>query len=275
MKFKSPLEIYKILPKTNCRHCDLATCMAFSAAVFKAQKRLADCPHLDKDTVGQFEEGPGAQSSVERSREDSLRALKEKISKIDLLSRAERMGAESSGENGKIKIKCLGKEFEVDAEGNLTSQCHTHVWFAIPLLNYLLYGAGKDPTGEWVPFRELKNGTSWNGLFEQRCEKPLKKIADDHPELFESLINIFSGTLADANTPYNLRANLKTDVSVMLFPFPKIPIMICYWRPEDGLESELHLFIDKTAEDNLTVEHIYSLGMGIASMMEKIMLKHT
>ncbi len=57
--------------------------------------------------------------------------------------------------------------------------------------------------------------------------------------------------------------------------FPRLPILICYWSPEDGLESELHLFFDRTAEENLNIEYIYSLGMGIASMLEKIMLKHT
>ena len=272
MKFNSPLEIYKILPKTNCRQCDFATCMAFSAAVFKAQKRLADCAHLDKSKIGQYEENLGAQSSIERFMEDSLKDLKEKISKIDLLSRAESMGAESNGQNGKITIKCLGKEFEIDAEGNLTSQCHTHVWFAIPLLNYLLFGAGIDPAGEWVPFRELKNGTTWNPLFEQRCERPLKKIADIHPEVFEGLINIFSGTRA-ANP--NISSNIKADVSVILLPFPKLPILICYWRPEDGLKSELHLFFDRTAEANLNIENIFALGTGLASMLEKLMLKHT
>ncbi len=270
MKFNSPLEIYKILPRTNCRRCDFPTCMAFSAAVFKAQKRLADCPHLDKSAIGQFEEDSGAQSSMERLWEDSQRDLKEKITKMDFPSRAEIIGAENNGQQGKIKIKCLGKEFEIDAEGNLTSQCHTHVWFAIPLFNYLLFGAGKNPAGEWIPFRELKNGASWNPLFEQRCEKPMKKVADTHPELFESLVNIFSGTRADANIP----SHAKADLSVILLPFPKVPILVCYWRPEDGLESELHLFFDRTAEENLNIEHIFSLGTGLASMLEKIMLRH-
>ena len=185
-------------------------------------------------------------------------------------SRAEVIGAENSCATGKMTIKCLSKEFEIDSEGNLTSECHTHAWFAIPLLNYLLFGAGKNPEGEWVPFRELKHGAAWNPLFEQRCEKPLKKVADTHPELFESLVNIFRGKRTDANIP----SYAKADVSVILLPFPKVPILICYWGPEDELESELHLFFDRTAEENLNIEHIFSLGAGLAGMLEKIMLKH-
>ena len=37
---------------------------------------------------------------------------------------------------------------------------------------------GKEISGKWVPFRELEHGKTWNPLFEQRCEKPLKRIAD-------------------------------------------------------------------------------------------------
>ncbi|MDA8325220.1 MAG: DUF3786 domain-containing protein [Nitrospiraceae bacterium] len=154
MKFNSPLEIYKILPKTNCRQCGFPTCMAFSAAVFKAQKRPADCPHLDKGAIGQFDEYSGAQSSMERLWEDSLRDLKEKIAKIDLKSRSEVLGAAGNGQKEKITIKCLGKEFEVDTTGNLTSECHTYAWFAIPLFNYLLFAEGLNPVGEW-PYPDL------------------------------------------------------------------------------------------------------------------------
>jgi hypothetical protein len=51
-------------------------------------------------------------------------------------------------------------------------------------------------------------------------------------------------------------------------------MLICYWRPEDGMESKLHLFFDSTAEDNLNIESIFSVGVGLVSMLEKIMVKH-
>jgi CO dehydrogenase/acetyl-CoA synthase gamma subunit (corrinoid Fe-S protein) len=45
----NPVEILKLLNKSNCRECHEATCLAFAAAVFKGRKRLQDCPHLDKE----------------------------------------------------------------------------------------------------------------------------------------------------------------------------------------------------------------------------------
>jgi uncharacterized protein DUF3786 len=55
---------------------------------------------------------------------------------------------------------------------------------------------------------------------------------------------------------------------------PKIPILICYWRPDDRLSSDLNLFFDSTAEDNLAIESIYTLSAGFVVMFEKIALRH-
>jgi ArsR family metal-binding transcriptional regulator len=50
------MEIFKLLDKSNCRECRETTCLAFAAAVFKGQKQLDECPHLESDIVEQFGE---------------------------------------------------------------------------------------------------------------------------------------------------------------------------------------------------------------------------
>ncbi len=40
------MQIYKSLPKTNCKDCGLPTCMAFAMQVAAKQRALTDCPHL-------------------------------------------------------------------------------------------------------------------------------------------------------------------------------------------------------------------------------------
>jgi ArsR family metal-binding transcriptional regulator len=40
------LEILKQLPRTNCKECGLATCMAFADALAKDKTSLEDCPAL-------------------------------------------------------------------------------------------------------------------------------------------------------------------------------------------------------------------------------------
>jgi DNA-binding CsgD family transcriptional regulator/ArsR family metal-binding transcriptional regulator len=49
-KFKpaSALDIFQLLPRTNCRACGHATCLAFAAAVSRQRSSPADCPHLGR-----------------------------------------------------------------------------------------------------------------------------------------------------------------------------------------------------------------------------------
>jgi len=165
-----------------------------------------------------------------------------------------------------LTIKILGKDFSVDSKGNLSSDIHIHPWVTIPVLSYIIESAGMPISGEWVPLRELKNGKTWYRLFGQRCEKPLKRVADTYTDLFEDLIHIFNGRPVENH--------YSSDISLVLYPLPKVPILICYWKPEDGLESSLNIFFDSTAEDNLNIESIYALGTGLVGMFEKIALRH-
>jgi len=41
------LDIYRLLPGSNCKACGQPTCLAFSVALQEGRGRLADCPGLD------------------------------------------------------------------------------------------------------------------------------------------------------------------------------------------------------------------------------------
>jgi hypothetical protein len=60
----------------------------------------------------------------------------------------------------------------------------------------------------------------------------------------------------------------------VLHPLPNIPIMICYWKPDEGLASSLNLYFDTTADDNLDIGSLFSLGAGLAQMFEKLSHRH-
>jgi len=263
-QLNNSMEIFKILPKTNCRDCRVPTCFAFAAAVFKGEKRLADCRHIDKDVLEIFRVGNSDSRTLEREEAQALEQLKRKVSGMDLASSAERLGASFSGE--KLTIKCLGKDFHIDSQGNVTSEIHVHGWITVPLLNYAISCAGKDVSGNWVPMRELRNGATWARLFGQRCEKPLKQVADNYTDLFEHMIHVFNAKRAPNA--------FDSDVAVILHPLPRIPMLICYWKPDDGMESSLNVFFDDTAEENLEIDSLYRIATGMVMMFEKIALTH-
>jgi ArsR family metal-binding transcriptional regulator len=42
------MQIYRLLPRTNCGKCDCSTCMAFAAALLEGGKELNCCPVLQQ-----------------------------------------------------------------------------------------------------------------------------------------------------------------------------------------------------------------------------------
>jgi len=182
----------------------------------------------------------------------------------DLAAAANRVGARVSG--NKLTLKVLGKDFSVDTEGHLYADIHVNPWVVVPFLSYILYGKGLPVAGSWLSFRELKDGQERYPLFQKRCEEPMKRVADIYTNLFDDLVHIFSGK--------QVEEQFESDISVVLQPLPKVPIMICYWLPEDGLESSLNVFFDETAGENLDIGSVFTLGAGLAQMFAKLALRH-
>ncbi|MET1125220.1 MAG: (Fe-S)-binding protein [Archaeoglobaceae archaeon] len=60
----TPMDVYKFLPKTNCKKCGEATCMSFAFKLLNREKSLEDCKPL-------FEE-----KKYERQREKLIELLK-------------------------------------------------------------------------------------------------------------------------------------------------------------------------------------------------------
>jgi hypothetical protein len=261
---KNAMEIFRLLDKSNCRKCGEKTCLAFAGAVFTGHRNPGECPKLEPETIHRLSADPGGQNTIEQNRDEYLEQLKRDISGIDLGAAAERIGARFSA--GKLTLKVLGKDFSVDGDGNFYADIHINPWIAVPFLHHVLYGRGLPVSGDWVSFRELKDGKERYPLFQKRCESPMKRVADTYTDLFDDMVHIFNGK--------QVEKQFEADISVVLYPLPRVPVMVCYWSPEDGLESSLNLFFDKTAEKNLDNGTIFTLGAGLAQMFEKLALRH-
>ena len=77
------------------------------------------------------------------SAQEHLSRLRQALAPRDLPAAAARLGARIAGD--KIAVTCLGKDFFVDRQGRVTSECHTHCGLTIPLLTYLLDSKGDAP----------------------------------------------------------------------------------------------------------------------------------
>lgn len=263
-KLNNPMEIFKLLDKSNCRDCGLKTCLAFAAAVYQGQKQLGECTHLEKEIVERYSDNVNHQQPIDQEREQAVEHLKKSIAAVDLSAVADKIGG--TYKNGKLTIKCLGKDISVDQNGDIFTDIHVHSWLMIPVFDYIVKGAGVRASGKWMPFRELEGGKKWHRLFGQRCEKPLKRVADTYTDLFEDMIRLFNGK--------QVERHYESDISLVLQPLPNVPILICYWKPEGEMESDLNIFFDSTAEENVSIESLYVLATGLVIMFEKLALRH-
>jgi len=263
-KITNPMEIYKLLNGSNCKECGEKACLAFAVAVFKGKKPIQACPYLDKEVIERYGGAVETPDTVDEYKAEAIELLKQKISSTNLSEAAKRLGARFS--NDKLTLKILGKDFSVDTQGNLYSDIHINAYMTVPVLNYILNGSGKSPSGNWITFRELDGGPARYAHFQHCCEKPLNMVADTYTDLFKDMLEIFDGK--------QITTHIDSDVSVVLYPLPHFPMMICYWKPEDGLESNLYIYFDSTADDHLDIDSIHTLGEGLALMFRRIALRH-
>ncbi|MDJ0622326.1 MAG: DUF3786 domain-containing protein [Desulfocapsaceae bacterium] len=258
------MEIFTQLEKSNCRECGEKTCLAFAAAVFQARKGISQCPRVDPETIQRYEAGCESVAQEEFG-DQYIENLKNRFSQIDLVEIARRIGAEYDGKT--LTLHILGKRFGIDVSGKFITDIHVNPYVAAPFLEYIVHSKGIDPTGEWVSFRELREGRSFSyPFFQKRCELVLKNIADAYPDLFDDLVRLFSAQ--------KVPTQFESDVSVILYPLPKVPIMICYWMEDEGMDSTLNLFFDKSADENLPEGSLFTLCVGLALMFEKISQHH-
>ncbi|MFO7750730.1 MAG: DUF3786 domain-containing protein [Desulfobacteraceae bacterium] len=261
----NPMEVFKLLNGSNCMECREKTCLAFAVSVFKGKKPISACPYLEEEVLERYGGAIEKPNTVDEYKAEAIETLKQKISLLDISQAAKSLGAHFS--NDKLTIKIFGRDFSIDTKGNISSELHINAYMVVPALNYILYHSGKTPQKSWITFRELSGGPSRYAHFQQRCERPLKRIADTYTDLFKDMLEIFDGK--------QIVSDINSDISIVLYPFPLFPMMVCYWKPEEGLESNLHIYFDVTSDDNLDIESIYTLCEGVALMFEKISLRHS
>jgi hypothetical protein len=256
------LEIFKLLNKSNCGECGLATCLAFAQAAASGVKGAEDCPHLSGDAACKI----GVRTDGARPPEGfaaSIEALREKVRRTDLKAAASGLGAKFK--DSRLALSILGREFLLDSSGIITSECHVNSWIQGLVLTYATAPDPKPPVGRWGPFGELRRGVTTVGYFSKRCEEPLRVIADEHTDVFFELLEIFGGKTVEG---------FDADYAVALRPLPQVPMLVLYWKAEEEFPSKLRVMFDPTADSYLGPEVITGMGRGIVEMFQKIIPKH-
>jgi hypothetical protein len=264
-EIKNSLEIYKVLPGTNCGQCGVPSCMAFAVSVFQGTKALPGCPYLDKSVIERLSPGIARHSTRDDEYKELITLLRQEVQLLDFTSVAPRIGADLI--NNKLAINCLGRNFFIDQAGNMTSSCHVNHWVYVPLLQYILKCQGREPGNNWVAFGELPGAAKWNQYFAHRCEEALRHLTDAHLELVLEMCFLFGAVPAPATGGANH--------SLTVLPLPKVPFLINYWSPEDGFPSKINILLDRSAAYNIIPHSITLLARGIIEMFRQLIVSHS
>ncbi len=261
---KNAMEIFSVLDKSNCRECGEKTCLAFAGAVYLGKRRIEECPHLGREEIARFSQETGQPHRSEDELDVYIAKMMQQVVNLDFQDVAGRIGARVNGDV--LLVPMLGKNFGIHRNGTFITDLHINPWVVSPLLDYVLKCKGVPVTGEWISFREIAGGKEKYALFKKRGEDVLKQLGDKYPDFFNDIVHMFSGK--------SVEERFESDVSVVLSPFPLVPVMICYWQPEEGLASSLNVFFDKSVDDNLGIDAAFFLGTGMAQMLEKLAEHH-
>lgn len=258
---KNVMEVFKNLEKSNCRLCGEKTCLAFAGAVFNGSRRLGECPRLSPEMVADFADD--REEAVDEL-ELAIAGMKKAVGELSFAEAARRIGGETSG--NLLRLAILGKPLAVKRDGGFVTDLHVLPWIVIPVLHYVLHCRGRALSGSWVSYRELPGGKEKYALFQRRGEEVLRQLADRFPDFFDDILHMFDGR--------EVERQFRADVSVVLRPLPLVPVMICYRRAEEGLESTLNVYFDDSAGDNLGADMLFSLVTGMVRMLEKLATHH-
>ncbi|MDH4321580.1 MAG: DUF3786 domain-containing protein [Desulfobulbaceae bacterium] len=259
----NPLKIYKLLPKTNCGLCQLPSCLAFAAEVAAGRKGLGACPELAPELRRALPQASRPREEGEVGQAEFIDKLLRKMASIDFAVVAPQIGA--TVRDNRLVVNSMGKDFIVDARGEITSECHVISWVRAPLLSYITHPTHAEITGQWLSFREFQGGIEWQPLFRSRCEEPLRLLADANQGLLGDIVDLFKGKTIEW---------YEADIAIVLHPLPKAPILICYQGAEDDLPSKLTILFDRCCEINLHIKAIFTLSAGLVRMFTAIAERH-
>lgn len=247
------IELYKNLPKKNCGECRQKNCMPFALSVIKGEAELSECPYLTKEEIETLK------GSVTKSdwREELILSLKEEIKNINFKDIADGIGAELK--NSSLSIKCLGREFTVDRDGEIRTHGHITPWMKILLLHYVRTAGKGNLSGKLVSYSELKSGLIKASAFQRDCEDPLM-------ELFNVDMNMVVAALGRLGA--ESQKGFPTEHAWNIFLLPKIPVTILYWPSDNEFSSKTKILFDFTADRFLDTESLIFLVEGMIKNLQ-------
>lgn len=165
----------------------------------------------------------------------------------------EKCGDDFSGEFSGIEVEFIGRRYLLSKEeSDLFSADGKEIpiHYKILILHFFLYHNGKEPTGKWISFLDIKDGLLYANIYKARTSLPLKFALKDNPGFLINAAEHLGG----------MKSDIGGDVSAIFEPFHNIPIAVVFWRGDDEFSPEANFLFDKGIRDMLPAEDVVVLA---------------
>jgi hypothetical protein len=256
------VDIYKLLPKTNCGTCGTTSCMGFAARLASHQASPDDCPTMTdsaretlREAVANRSDSPGTVY------EQALRSLQPKIQALDFKKTAALFGAKLVSTD-RLELMFLNELYHItkkrvtDAAG-----AEPPPFISILIYNHLTMPDPPPPAGEWITFSSIPashaKDKAWAGHVE------------------DVIAGHFAGNIDGLNTACEKLGGLPVDFSGSHDAaygfrfFPRYPALLLFYdaAAKEDFPAQCKLLLDRTAPRYLDIESIVVLGEEFASRL--------
>ena len=256
---RTVLELFKVLPRTNCGDCGQAACLAFATRVIKEGEDLKRCPHLSLAARAMAGEVASQQAAGVGKRRESvaiaLEALQAKVAPLDLARVAQGVGA-IYGEQDRcpyVDLDYFGHRLRVFKDQVCYPEGVTaNPWDAILLYNYLAFQGTAAITGTWITYQSLPNSVSKTKTLNRLEGELAAHFAGKRQQLLEAAVGLGAEPARVAED---------TDLQLAFRPLPKVPVLLLFWEedPEEDFPAQLHFLFDQSVADFLDLESLLFL----------------
>jgi hypothetical protein len=154
-------------------------------------------------------------------------------------------------------VSLLGDNYQVRVKERAVLLCGAPAgqMEAVLILHYLigLLQHGYYPRGEWISFKETRDGKLFWPAFQESAIKPLVQSFQSDPEgLVRNLSSRQGGRMVEGG-----------DVAVEVATFPGVFVRLIFWKGDEELPPEASLLFDRGLTEIYSTEDVAVLLMAV------------
>jgi hypothetical protein len=181
------------------------------------------------------------------------------LRELDPSELARRAGLARDGET--LMLTLLGKTYALDwpdlvARKPNGEPCRDDL--RILFLDYLRHGDGSAPTGKWIGYQELPNGSFYRQAFQGYTGDQLVRDLGGDIEVFRGAAKALGGEPVELG-----------DAAFAFRAFPNVPLAVVWWAGDEEFPANATVLFDEVAGRYLPTDGLAVLGRMLCRALAK------